>query len=169
MASQEDYANVLLALTTLATAPVAAYPESGPMMLAKQGQDRAVGKLADEAMKKAQKKAKKKGKLGSVGQIAGTLAGAALAAPTGGMSLAAGAGLGGAIGGGLGGLMGGGEIDPAALSAAFAESAAGAEGSKQYEATKFDPAGFKRATYPSRNAKIPGQFNDDFLPYDYRR
>ena len=48
MPSQEDYANVILALSTLASAPVAAYPESGAMMLAKQGQDRAVGKLADE-------------------------------------------------------------------------------------------------------------------------
>jgi hypothetical protein len=35
MPSQEDYANVILALSTLASAPVAAYPESGAMMLAK--------------------------------------------------------------------------------------------------------------------------------------
>lgn len=131
MPSQEDYANVILALSTLASAPVAAYPESGAMMLAKQGQDRAVGKLADEAMKKAQKKAKKKGKMGSIGQIAGMAAGAALAAPTGGMSLLAGAGLGGQVGGALGNLAGGGTVDPVSLAQTFAESKSSAEAADQ--------------------------------------
>lgn len=60
------------------------------------------------AYQQAVAEANKPGVWGSLAQIGGTLAGAALAAPTGGLSLAAGAGLGGALGGGLGGLFGGG-------------------------------------------------------------
>ena len=117
MGKQADYANVLLALTTLASAPVAAYPESGAMMLAQQGQDRAVGKLADEAMKKAQKKAKKKSKVNAIASTAGTIGGFALGGPVGA-----------SIGGTLGNVATGGSVDPAALAASFAESKTGAEG-----------------------------------------
>lgn len=129
MPSQEDYANVAFALSALASAPVAAYPNSGPALLAQQAQDRAVAKLSDEAIKKAQKKANKKGKLGKTGQLAGTVVGAALAAPTGGMSMLGGAALGGQIGGAAGDLAGGGTIDGVGLAQALAESKASAEGS----------------------------------------
>lgn len=120
MPSQEDYANVILALSTLASAPVAAYPESGAMMLAKQGQDRAVGKLADEAMKKAQKKAKKKSKVNAIATTAGTALGFAVGGPVGAQ-----------IGGSLGNVATGGSVDPVSLAQTFAESKSSAEAADQ--------------------------------------
>jgi len=61
--------------------------------------------LQAEAIKKAARKSKKKGIGGALGSLGGMGLGALLAAPTGGMSLAAGAALGGAAGGSAGSLF----------------------------------------------------------------
>lgn len=98
MASQEDYANLALALALLGQSAVAAYPESGAFMMAQQAQDVARAKLAEEARKRAEKKAAKKRKMGALGSIAGTAAGAFI---PGGSALTA--GLGSALGSTLGG------------------------------------------------------------------
>lgn len=106
MPSQSDYANIALALSTLAKAPVAAYPESGPFLLAEQAQDIARAKLAEEARRKAQKRAKKKAKRATIGRAVGTVAGTVLGGP-----------IGASLGGELGSVVAGGSFDPGNLSA----------------------------------------------------
>lgn len=96
MASQEDYANLALALALLGQSAVASYPESGAFMMAQQAQDVARAKLAEEARKRAEKKAAKKQKMGAIGSTVGTVAGFALGGP-------AGAAIGSSLGSTLGG------------------------------------------------------------------
>ena len=101
--SQEALANIALALSTLAKAPVAGFPDSGPFLLAEQAQNIARAKLAEEARRKAQKKAKKKARTGALVKGLGVAAGAL----TGGLAFPAisalgGAALGSTIGGGVG-------------------------------------------------------------------
>lgn len=131
--NMSDYANLLLAFTTLAKAPVARYPHSGAYMEAEKGQDVARAKLANEAMKKAQKKAEKKAKKASLVKGATTLAGAVIGGPVlkGGL---AGAGLGASLGGEVGNMATGVGVDPAAVAGAFKTDAEGAEGEEQYNA-----------------------------------
>lgn len=65
----------------------------------------------EENAKKIAKEQKYRGLLGKLGSFAGTALGAALAAPTGGMSVLAGKALGSAIGKGAGELVGGSFVD----------------------------------------------------------
>lgn len=152
MPSQEDYANVILALSTLASAPVAAYPESGAMMLAKQGQDRAVGKLADEAMKKAQKKAKKKSKVNAIATTAGTALGFAVGGPVGAQ-----------IGGSLGNVATGGSVDPVSLAQTFAESKSSAEAADQ--ASTLTAVRQPRTRRVSNQSKLQQSYANSGLEY----
>lgn len=125
MPSQEDYANLVYALSTMAKAPVAAYPESGAFLLAEQAQDVARAKLADEARKKAQKKAKKKGVVNSLVQTGATAIGAGTGFLAGGP---AGAVTGAQLGASFGSGITGGGVDPSQIAGAFEKNVDAAEG-----------------------------------------
>lgn len=126
MPSQMDYANLVYALSTLAKAPVAQYPESGAFQLAEQAQDVARAKLAEEARKEAIKKAKKKEKKASIIKGITTTAGTIIGGPTGAI-----------IGGEVGNLASGGSVDPASVASAFEVNKEASEKSLGYgEATK---------------------------------
>lgn len=137
MPSQMDYANLVYALSTLAKAPVAQYPESGAFQLAEQAQDVARAKLAEEARKEAIKKAKKKERKGNIIKGVSTAAGAVIGGPLVGAGGMAGAGMGATLGGAAGDVLSGGSFDPASVAGAFEVNKEASEKSLGYgEATK---------------------------------
>lgn len=109
--SNKDWANIVMALTTLGKAPVAAYPESGPAILAEQGRQLAAAKVAQEELKEAEKKAKKKAKKAGWIKLGATAVGAL----TGGLAAPAGAALAGATAGAQLGSAGGSALGSAMI------------------------------------------------------
>lgn len=127
-----------------------ASPDSGYYRTAAALSDSAQGAIAAQSNYMAQKAAKKKKSgLGGIGGAAGLAVGALLAAPTGGMSLAAGAALGGAVGGSVGG------IADSAIAGDSAGALQGAANLGVSAAGAYDRYNTPKTTVPSGTQVVP--------------
>jgi len=117
MPSMAQYAQLMMALGSLAKAPVIKYPESGEYQNAELLREQGAGLAAEEARKKAEKKAKKKAKKAKFIKLAAAGVGAA----TGGLGLIGAGGFGAALAGAsIGGSLADGDFVGAAGTAASA-------------------------------------------------
>lgn len=125
------------------------YPGSPSNRMLQYGLQNAQAGIQEEILKKQQEK-KKSG----IGGILGTLGGAALAIPTGGMSIAAGAALGGSLGGAV----------DSAISGDYAGAAGGLADAAGYWPTKQIPAPYT-GTPSSEVEPVPEMNREGMMLY----